>query len=142
MKGDIPMTNLNGLPDCIEMPADPIAFLMEEGLAYTDIKGHLWMRSDPPPLSARTSALASDPTLIDPRPKAPASEGELVSIKILSKLIGTPEKTIRDWVYRSRKNPTFDPLPYHKLGGLMRFKLKDVHAWIDRRQIRLSQVVV
>jgi len=68
-------------------------------------------------------------------------EAELVTIKTLSNLIDTPEKTIRDWIYRSRKIPTFDPLPYHKLGGLVRFRLKDIHAWINRRQIRLIPMV-
>ena len=68
-------------------------------------------------------------------------EAELVTIKTLSNLIDTPEKTIRDWIYRNRKSPTFDPLPYHKLGGLVRFRLKDIHAWINRRQIRLIPMV-
>jgi hypothetical protein len=137
MKGAFPMTNLKGLPDCVEMPADPIAFLIEAGLGYTDAQGHLWMRSGTTPISARVRGPTptNDPASIDHR-STPATERELVSIKTLSTLIATPEKTIRDWVYRSRKNPTFDPLPYHKLGGLVRFRLKDVHAWIDRRRIR------
>ena len=68
-------------------------------------------------------------------------EPELVTIKTLSTLIDTPEKTIRDWIYRNRKAPSLDPLPYHKLGGLVRFRLKDVHAWIDRRQIHVIPMV-
>jgi len=66
---------------------------------------------------------------------------ELVTIKTLSALIDTPEKTIRDWIYRSRKTPTFDPLPYHKLGGLVRFRLRDIETWIDRRRIRPNPMV-
>jgi predicted DNA-binding transcriptional regulator AlpA len=66
---------------------------------------------------------------------------ELVTIKTLSSLIDTPEKTIRDWIYRSRKQPTFDPLPYHRLGGFVRFRLTDVHSWIDRRRIRPNPMV-
>jgi hypothetical protein len=68
-------------------------------------------------------------------------EQELVAIKTLSLLIDTREKTIRDWIYRSRKCPTLDPLPYHKLEGLVRFRLKDVEAWIDRRRIRPNPMV-
>jgi predicted DNA-binding transcriptional regulator AlpA len=60
-------------------------------------------------------------------------------VRTLSRLIDVSEKTIWDWIYRNRKHPSSDPLPYHKLGGLVRFKLKDVMAWVDRRQIRVSR---
>ena len=53
-------------------------------------------------------------------------------------MIDVPEKTIWDWIYRNRKCPSRDPLPYYKLGGLVRFKVKDVMAWVDRRRIRVS----
>jgi len=59
---------------------------------------------------------------------------ELVSVKTLSRILDIPEKTIWDWIYRHRKHPTMDPIPYHKLGGLVRFKLKEVRAWVDRRK--------
>jgi predicted DNA-binding transcriptional regulator AlpA len=65
-------------------------------------------------------------------------EQALVSIRTLSTMIDVPEKTIWDWIYRNRKSPSRDPLPYYKLGGLVRFKLKDVMAWVDRRRIRVS----
>jgi len=64
-------------------------------------------------------------------------EPELVSIKTLSRLLDVSEKTIRDWIYKNHKQPSTDPIPYHKLGGLVRFKLKEVRAWVDRRQIRV-----
>jgi hypothetical protein len=67
-------------------------------------------------------------------------EQEMVNIKTLSRLIGVPEKTIWDWLYRNRKQPSIDPLPYYKLEGLVRFKVKEVMAWVDRRRIRVINV--
>jgi predicted DNA-binding transcriptional regulator AlpA len=61
---------------------------------------------------------------------------ELVSVKTLSQLLDISEKTIWDWIYKSRRQPTHDPIPYHKLGGLVRFNLRDVWAWVDRRKVR------
>lgn len=61
---------------------------------------------------------------------------ELVSIKTLSRMMEISHKTIWDWIYRNRKSPSSDPLPYYKVGGLVRFRPKDVLAWIDRRRIR------
>ena len=69
-------------------------------------------------------------------------EPELVSVKTLSRMIDVSEKTIWDWIYRNRKYPSPDPLPYHKLGGLVRFKPKDVMGWVDRRRIRVSMHAV
>ena len=63
-------------------------------------------------------------------------EAELVSVKTLGRILDIPEKTLWDWIYRDRKKPTMDPLPYHKIGGLVRFKLKEVRAWVDRRKNR------
>ena len=61
---------------------------------------------------------------------------ELVSVKTLSRLLDISEKTIWDWIYKSRRHRTFDPIPYHKLGGLVRFNLSDIRAWVDRRRVR------
>lgn len=69
-------------------------------------------------------------------------EPELVSVKTLGRLLDISEKTIWDWIYKNRRKPSFDPLPYHKLGGLVRFNLKEVHQWVDRRRIRPSAVLV
>lgn len=63
-------------------------------------------------------------------------DSELVSVKTLSRLLDISAKTIWDWIYRSRRQPTFDPIPYHKLGGLVRFSLRDIRAWVDRRKVR------
>lgn len=63
-------------------------------------------------------------------------EQELVSVRTLGRLIDVSEKTIWDWIYKSRRCPTLDPIPYHKLGALVRFNLKEVRAWVDRRRVR------
>lgn len=65
-----------------------------------------------------------------------AYDQELVSVKTLSQLLDISEKTIWDWIYKSRRRPTLDPIPYHKLGGLVRFNLRDIRAWVDRRRGR------
>ena len=63
---------------------------------------------------------------------------DLVSIKRLAQLLDCSPKTVRDWMYRNRKTLTLDPLPYYRVGGLVRFRLADVMAWIDRRRVRIS----
>jgi len=69
------------------------------------------------------------------------SEQELVSVKTLSRLIDVSERTIWDWVYRSRKYHTNDPIPYHKLGSLVRFNMREVRAWYNRRRVSPDAVV-
>jgi len=61
---------------------------------------------------------------------------ELVSVKTLSRLLDISEKTVWDWMYKNRRQATLDPIPYYKLGALVRFNLKDVRAWLDRRKVR------
>jgi excisionase family DNA binding protein len=63
---------------------------------------------------------------------------ELISVRTLADVLDCSPKTIRDWMYRNRLAPTADPLPYYRLGGLVRFRLQEVMAWIDRRRVRIS----
>ena len=65
---------------------------------------------------------------------------ELVSVRTLSRLLDISEKTIWDWIYKSRRQPTLDPMPYYKLGGLVRFNLCDIRKWVDRRKVRLVPI--
>ena len=65
---------------------------------------------------------------------------ELVSVRTLSRLLEISEKTIWDWIYKSRRHATLDPIPYHKLGALVRFNLRDIRAWVERRKIRPSPI--
>jgi predicted DNA-binding transcriptional regulator AlpA len=69
-------------------------------------------------------------------------EQELVSVKTLSRMIDVSQRTIWDWLYRDRKSPNMDPLPYHKLGGLVRFNLKEVRSWYNRRRVRPTTIDV
>ena len=77
----------------------------------------------------------NDPTLV-------SLDLELVSIRKLARLLDCSPKTVRDWLYKDRKNPSVDPLPYYRVGGLVRFKLKDVTAWVDRRRVRVSSLAI
>ncbi len=70
----------------------------------------------------------------------PEAPQELISLRTLAQLLDCSPKTIRDWLYRNRKQPTADPLPYYRLGGLIRFKLNEVTKWIDRRRVRVSSI--
>ena len=63
---------------------------------------------------------------------------ELLSTKKLADLLDCSPKTIQDWVYKDRKYPCSDPLPYYRLGGLIRFRLSEVLGWIERRRVRVS----
>jgi predicted DNA-binding transcriptional regulator AlpA len=69
-------------------------------------------------------------------------EPELVSVKTLGRLLDISEKTIWDWIYKNRRQSSLDPLPYHKLGGLVRFNLKEVRQWVDRRRVRPTPAMV
>lgn len=64
---------------------------------------------------------------------------ELVSIRRLAQVLDCSPKTVRDWMYKNRRAPTSDPLPYYRVGGLVRFRLNEIMAWIDRRRIRVSR---
>lgn len=67
---------------------------------------------------------------------------ELLSIRRLAQVLDCSPKTVRDWLYRNRKHPSLDPLPYYRLGGLVRFRLNEVIAWIERRRVRLSPPLI
>ena len=69
-------------------------------------------------------------------------EPELVSIGTLAGLLDCSPKTVRDWLYKDRRNPSADPLPYYRIGGLVRFKLKEVTAWVERRRVRVSSLAI
>ncbi len=63
---------------------------------------------------------------------------ELLSTKKLAQLLDCSPKTVQDWLYRDRKMQNADPLPYYRVGGLVRFRLADVVAWIERRRVRVG----
>ena len=65
---------------------------------------------------------------------------ELLSTKKLAQVLECSPKTVQDWLYKARKRPCTDPLPYYRLGGLVRFKLSEVLRWVDRRRVRVSPI--
>ena len=65
---------------------------------------------------------------------------ELLSTKRLALMLDCSPKTVRDWLYKDRKNPSTDPLPYYRVRGLVRFKLREVLAWVERRRVRVSSL--
>jgi predicted DNA-binding transcriptional regulator AlpA len=65
-------------------------------------------------------------------------ESELLSTKKLAHILDCSTKTVQDWLYKDRKAPGPDPLPYYRLGGLVRFRLGEVLRWIQRRRVRVS----
>ena len=69
------------------------------------------------------------------------NDPDLVSVKTLSRLLDISEKTIWDWMYKDRRAPTLDPIPYYKLGALVRFSIRDVRAWVDRRKVRVRSIL-
>jgi len=68
-------------------------------------------------------------------------EAEWMSVRTLANLLDISDKTIWDWIYKSRRQLLFDPIPYYKLGGLVRFNRDEIHAWIERRKIRPAPLV-
>ena len=65
---------------------------------------------------------------------------ELLSTKRLALMLDCSPKTVRDWLYKDRKNPSTDPLPYYRVQGLVRFRLQEVLAWVERRRVRVSSL--
>ena len=65
---------------------------------------------------------------------------ELLSTKKLALILDCSPKTVRDWLYKDRKTPNADPLPYYRVRGLVRFKLREVLAWVERRRVRVSSL--
>ena len=67
---------------------------------------------------------------------------ELLSIRKLAQLLDCSPKTVRDWLYKNRKQQSVDPLPYYRVGGLVRFRLNEVIMWVERRRVRVSPVMI
>jgi excisionase family DNA binding protein len=63
---------------------------------------------------------------------------ELLSTRKVAEILDCSPKTVQDWIYKDRKRPSNDPLPYYRVGGLVRFKLSEVLRWIERRRVRIS----
>ena len=63
---------------------------------------------------------------------------ELLSTRKLAQLLDCSPKTVQDWLYKDRKTPSPDALPYYRVRGLVRFRVADVLAWIERRRVRIS----
>jgi predicted DNA-binding transcriptional regulator AlpA len=63
---------------------------------------------------------------------------DLLSIRRLAQILDCSPKTVQDWLYKERKDPSSDPLPYYRIGGLVRFKPNEVIAWIERRRVRVG----
>ena len=65
---------------------------------------------------------------------------ELLSVRKIAQFLDCSPKTVQDWLYKDRKNPNTDPLPYYRVRGLIRFKLIEVLAWVERRRVRVSSL--
>jgi excisionase family DNA binding protein len=65
---------------------------------------------------------------------------DLLSTRKLAETLDCSPKTVQDWIYKDRKRPGPDPLPYYRLGGLVRFRLSEVRRWIERRRVRVSSL--
>ena len=57
-------------------------------------------------------------------------DARLVTIEEVACLIGVP----KSFVYRRTARGHADPIPHYRLGGHLRFKLKDVEAWIENHR--------
>jgi excisionase family DNA binding protein len=66
---------------------------------------------------------------------------ELLSTRSLAEVLDCSPKTVQDWIYKDRKKPGADPLPYYRLGGLVRFRLSEVLRWVERRRVRISPIL-
>src|SRR5947208_11620960 len=69
-------------------------------------------------------------------------EPEMLSTKRLAQALDCSPKTVQDWLYKDRKTESADPLPYYRLHGLVRFRLREVLAWIERRRVRAGLIFV
>jgi excisionase family DNA binding protein len=67
---------------------------------------------------------------------------DLLSIRRVAQILDCSPKTVQDWLYKDRKCPSSDPLPYYRIGGLVRFKAKEVTAWIERRRVRVGTLTL
>src|SRR2546425_13079477 len=96
----------------------------------------LWLF--PGPISMKSNAYLRR-SLVNESPCG-ALEPELISVKRLAQLLDCSPKTLRDWLYKDRKSLNIDPLPYYRVGGMVRFRVTEVLAWIERRRVRVSSV--
>lgn len=57
-------------------------------------------------------------------------QATLIDIGELCRLLGVRES----WVYRRTAKGHPDPLPFVKIGGLLRFDPVDIEAWLSRQR--------
>lgn len=50
---------------------------------------------------------------------------KLIGINDLAQLLGAKKQTIYKWVHEKY-------LPFHKIGGMVRFRESEINAWIDQ----------
>ena len=56
----------------------------------------------------------------------------LINIKELSESLGVSDKTLYGWVHQKR-------IPFVKVGGLLRFDMKDIEKWIQKNKVQPSK---
>jgi len=66
----------------------------------------------------------------------------MASIRTLGKVLDISPKTIQDWIYKSRRIPGLDPIPFYKINGLVRFNLGEIRAWLQRRRVKMGTLDV
>jgi excisionase family DNA binding protein len=57
---------------------------------------------------------------------------EMVSVKTLSQMLDMKERTVREWIAKRI-------VPYHKIGKLVRFNLKEIQEWLQRHRVEAHE---
>jgi excisionase family DNA binding protein len=59
-------------------------------------------------------------------------ERRYINVNELSEFIGIPKGTLYVWVCQKR-------IPYVKIGGLLRFDLREIDSWIKERSFKVLE---
>ena len=138
------MINLEELPERIEMPADPMAYLHEHGMAFRDEYGVVWLRDKLPGLYESMTP-APKPSARNPLD----SERPWETLKSAARPINGPKRllsvdqaavylsitpiTLYHWVAKRY-------IPFVKLGSkAVRFDIRELERWVNRQVITTAK---
>jgi len=128
------MQNLPTNVETIEMPADPMAYLIKEGVAFVDEYGVVWMRDK---LPHWTEELTPAPFVkSSPNQNHPVSDGPWETLQSAARRTGYAYNTFKKWRYLGvLPFPIHEDRLYPGQRPKITVKTTDVDSWKAKTKV-------